>query len=206
MQNGAVPYPAPGSVNYCPQCGKPVAAGANYCGKCGYHQASRSFLPIAPVSRAPEYAGFWLRCGAALIDGILLSIVNGIFGLVYLTNSLFGLLLVASDNNAVASEDNAVVEIIVFILYITINWLYFAIMECSAKQATLGKMAVGIVVTDLNGGRISFGRATGRHFGKFLSWLIIGIGYIMAGLTKKKQALHDVVSGCLVMRKSQKRG
>jgi uncharacterized RDD family membrane protein YckC len=81
-----------------------------------------------------------------------------------------------------------------------ISWLYYALMESSAKQATLGKMAIGIVVTDLDGHRISFGRATGRYFGKILSGLILGIGFLMAAFTEKKQALHDILASTLVVK------
>ncbi len=80
-------------------------------------------------------------------------------------------------------------------------WLYFSLLESSPKQATAGKMAIGIIVTDLQGNRISFGRATGRYFAKIVSAIIIFIGYIMAGFTQKKQALHDMISGCLVINK-----
>ena len=72
-------------------------------------------------------------------------------------------------------------------------------MESSAKQATLGKLALAIKVTDLNGNRISFGRASGRYFAKIISGLIFCIGYIIAGFTEKKQALHDMIANCLVV-------
>jgi uncharacterized RDD family membrane protein YckC len=85
------------------------------------------------------------------------------------------------------------------LLIIIMQWLYYALMESSAKQATLGKLALGIVVTDLSGKRITFGRATGRYFGKILSGMIMCIGYIMAGFTERKQALHDIMAGCLVV-------
>ncbi len=80
-------------------------------------------------------------------------------------------------------------------------WLYFALMESSGKCASLGKMALGIKVTDLNGNGISFGTATGRFFGKMISGVILYIGFIMAGFTEKKQALHDIMAGCLVVNK-----
>ncbi len=80
-------------------------------------------------------------------------------------------------------------------------WLYFAIMESSAWQATLGKKALGLYVTDYDGRKISFARATGRHFAKILSTLILFIGYMMAGFTARKQALHDMIAGCLVLKK-----
>jgi uncharacterized RDD family membrane protein YckC len=81
------------------------------------------------------------------------------------------------------------------------GWLYFALMESSSKQGTLGKMALSIMVTDVNGNRITFGRATGRYFGKFLSGLILYIGYIMVAFTEKKQGLHDMIAGTLVVNK-----
>ena len=78
-------------------------------------------------------------------------------------------------------------------------WLYEALMTSSSKQGTLGKMAFRMKVTDLNGRRISFGRATGRFFAKILSGILY-IGYIMAGFTERKQALHDMIAGTLVVR------
>ena len=80
-----------------------------------------------------------------------------------------------------------------------IVWLYFTIMESYSKQATLGKMALGLIVTDMEGRRISLPRATGRHFGKIVSMMTIFIGFILAGITPRKQALHDMIAGCLVM-------
>jgi uncharacterized RDD family membrane protein YckC len=78
--------------------------------------------------------------------------------------------------------------------------LYEAFMESSSYQATLGKMIFGMKVTDLNGNRISFERATGRHFAKWLSAMILGIGYLMVAFTERKQGLHDLLAGTLVRR------
>jgi uncharacterized RDD family membrane protein YckC len=103
--------------------------------------------------------------------------------------------------------DGMVLIIPMLILYITIIgpiiglWLYFALMESNGTQATLGKMALGLKVTDLQGGRLSFGQATGRFFGKWISGMIMDIGFMMAGWTQKKQALHDMMAGALVVRK-----
>ena len=80
------------------------------------------------------------------------------------------------------------------------KWLYFALME-SYRGATIGKMAMGIKVTDMEGNQINFLRATGRYFGKIVSGMILLIGYIMAGFTEKKQALHDIMANCLVVKK-----
>ncbi|HBK66344.1 MAG TPA: hypothetical protein DD000_23340, partial [Cyanobacteria bacterium UBA11166] len=73
--------------------------------------------------------------------------------------------------------------------------------ESSPKQATIGKQALGIVVTDLNNQPISFVTATIRHFSKILSGIILLIGYLMVLFTEKKQALHDMLAGTLVVNK-----
>lgn len=85
-------------------------------------------------------------------------------------------------------------------LFFCAFWIYEAVMESSSKQATLGKMALGLKVTDEQGRRISFVRATGRYFSKIISGMILCIGYIMAGFTARKQALHDMIAGTLVTR------
>jgi uncharacterized RDD family membrane protein YckC len=81
-----------------------------------------------------------------------------------------------------------------------LSWIYYASMESSSWQATLGKKILGLRVTDLAGNRITFARASGRFFGKILSGMILGIGFLMAGFTARKQALHDILAGCLVLR------
>jgi uncharacterized RDD family membrane protein YckC len=93
---------------------------------------------------------------------------------------------------------------VIFTLYpilIAGQWLYFALMESSSKQASLGKMALGIIVTDIEGKRISFGKASGRYFGRILSAIIIYIGYLMIAFTEKKQGLHDMLANTLVVNK-----
>jgi len=119
------------------------------------------------------YAGFWLRFVAYIID----------FFVVFAFQVALAIIPLGSMAGLVA------------------GWLYFAIMESSDHQATLGKMALGLVVTDLQGRQITFGRATGRYFGKILSAFIFCIGFMMAGFTERKQALHDMLAGALVVRK-----
>ncbi len=81
------------------------------------------------------------------------------------------------------------------------SWLYYAYFESSDWQASVGKKVMNLVVTDIDGNRVSFGRASGRYFAKIVSSLIpLGIGYILAGVTEKKQALHDMIANCLVLR------
>jgi uncharacterized RDD family membrane protein YckC len=143
--------------------------------------------PVPPPPPPPpvEYAGFWLRVAAIVIDGLVLSVVTVPAGL---SMSDF-------DGTGPGAFSPGLLT-----LSTVVQWLYYALLESSSKQATVGKMALGIRVTDLEGRRITFGRATGRYFGKFLSGLILGIGFLMAAFTERKQALHDLLAGTLVVR------
>lgn len=80
------------------------------------------------------------------------------------------------------------------------GWLYYAICESSSWQGSVGKKVLGIRVTDMYGQRIGFGKATGRHFGKILSGLTLGVGFIMIAFTERKQGLHDQMAGTLVLK------
>ncbi len=141
-----------------------------------------------------QYAGFWRRFAAVIIDGIALSIF---FSVVSVIVGVRLSVIYSGEGASVAPGRAAALSLISIAAY----WLYYALLESSPNQATLGKMALGIVVTDLQGARISFGRATGRHFAKYLSSLILMIGYLMAGFTRQKQALHDILAGTLVVVK-----
>jgi len=123
-----------------------------------------------------RYGGFWIRALAYIIDGILIGVVVGI-------------LTLTSDPAA----RNTVSTIV--------GWLYFALMESSARQATLGKSLLGLAVTDTSGRRISFLRATGRHFAKILSAIILFIGFIMVAFDARKQGLHDKLADTLVVQR-----
>jgi uncharacterized RDD family membrane protein YckC len=205
---------------YCSKCGQAMADGALFCTSCGQR------VPVAAVAmRAPaeipsqpgvlayasvprvEYAGFWVRLLALLIDSVVMS-----FGFVLILIPLFFL----TGLGALVSRiypDEELNEAGIFLIIVTIflvsvvalavTWLYHAWMESSEWQATVGKKALGLVVTDMAGQRVSFGRATGRHFGKIVTNMVpLFIGYILAGFTAKKQALHDMLAGCLVLRRN----
>ena len=144
-----------------------------------------------------SYAGFWRRLGAALIDGVILWIGGIIMGVIL--GSLIGLFLGIRGTDIEIIKKVAMTNI--YIIGTVLHWLYYALFESSSRQATLGKMAAGIIVTDYDGGRISFGRASGRYWGKMVSALILMIGFIMAGFTERKQGLHDIMAGCLVLNK-----
>jgi uncharacterized RDD family membrane protein YckC len=148
-----------------------------------------------PPAVRPYYAGFWKRFAAYFIDEIILNfiaiiVILAVAALVGVPMGLSGI-----DEDFIAPLVVFYFVIIVFLL----NWLYHTVLESSSRQATLGKMAMGIVVTDMEGGRISFGRANGRFWSKILSGLFFSIGYIIAGFTERKQALHDLIAATLVV-------
>jgi uncharacterized RDD family membrane protein YckC len=174
---------------FCPTCGQENAAGARTCITCGADLSRFSDLVDATVGLNKEYAGFWLRFAASIIDGILVGVV---FWVVFI--------IIGIDFQYDFENPSGWFAILMLASYI-VPWLYFALMEASTKQATLGKMALGIKVTDEAGNRVSFGRATGRYFGKIVSGIILYIGYIMIAFTKKKQGLHDILAGTLVVKK-----
>lgn len=79
--------------------------------------------------------------------------------------------------------------------------LYFTLMESSKYQATVGKLALGLIVTDENGGKLDVVKALIRNLSKIISSMILMIGYLMIGFTEKKQGLHDIIAKTLVVKK-----
>ena len=142
------------------------------------------------------YGGFWWRVLAYIVDTIILNIVISII------SGILGLGIGASMAMVESGQENifSAAMVMSMLISLVLTWLYFALMESSPLQATLGKLVVGVVVTDLNGNRISFGRATGRYFAKILSSIILLIGFIMVAFTERKQGLHDMVAGTLVWK------
>lgn len=135
-----------------------------------------------------ELAPFGKRAGAIIIDGLILSMGNWLIDRVALE-------FVA---NVLGSWERA--GITLALLELVIGWLYFVLLETSQKQATLGKMLVEIKVSDINGNRLGFGQATGRYFSKMISMIILGVGFLFPLWTPRKQALHDIIAGTLVLR------
>jgi uncharacterized RDD family membrane protein YckC len=167
--------------------------------------------PAPPVAPIPPplyypYAGFWLRLIAYLIDSAVYGAVVGILFLIPVAILGVGffrdLTLQVNRENPVFPLMFAFVIMFSMVAMFVLAWLYYACMESSAYQGTLGKIALGLIVTDMQGCRISFGRASGRLFAKIITGLVpLFIGYIMAGFTERKQALHDIIAGCLVLKK-----
>jgi uncharacterized RDD family membrane protein YckC len=198
---------------YCPKCGAQNDDQAAFCDKCG--MALQNTLPVASAvtARPPEanvvaptyptaiqYAGFWRRLAAALIDGALLVIAY------FVASFVMGVVYYSVTGYEEEEMSDMTATMIVYAASAVagiLGWLYYALMESSVKQATLGKMALGIMVTDGQGRRVSFARATGRYFGKIISNIILYIGYIMIAFTARKQGLHDIMADCLVVVKSR---
>ena len=155
----------------CSGCGVENPDLGNYCIHCGIDIKHDVLLGNI------AYAGFWKRFLAILVDSIMIGIIE----------SLMVFVIGGGINDK--------------IIAVVLNWLYFTLFESSSKQATLGKMLLGILVTDLEGQRLTFGRANARYWTKIFSGLILGIGFMMAGFTQRKQALHDIIAETLVIKK-----
>ena len=150
------------------------------------------------------YAGFGRRTWAFMLDILLIYMILGpILGpLFYVVNTKLINSLKHGNVSGFLITHYKVVFFLAFLNAISflIGWVYFAVMESSGFQATVGKLAMRIKVTDEKGARLTFLRATVRHWAKWLSSVILCIGFLMAGFTKKKQAWHDIIASCLVVR------
>ena len=142
--------------------------------------------------QTPAYAGFWMRVLAYIIDSLVLSVVFVPLGIV------IGVVLLGSG----IDENSPLFQLINLSsngISIIGGWLYHGFTESSSWQGSVGTKALGLRVTDMNGDRISFARATGRYFGKILSGMICFVGFVMVAFTEKKQGLHDMLAGTLVL-------
>lgn len=159
------------------------------------------------------YAGFWARFAAYFMDTAIIAFFMAA-SIWFARDQISGyftvhpeILKTLQDNTNIADSMSTSDYVTKFMYYYGVvfgfifNWVYFAGFESSHLGATPGKWLLGIYVTDMDGRRISFGRATGRYFGKIISGILLGIGYVMAGFTEKFQALHDMMAECLVWKK-----
>ena len=209
--------PLPEAAGFCPNCGAPVAAAtAAFVPPAhvatAYGATGSTATPAAetmagpPPGMAPpaaavavHYGGFWRRVVAFIVDGLIIGAVMLPFGIGLglahmmtlfheeeMTGEMFASMLAAS--------------MMVWLIRVLVSWIYGAGFESSRFQATPGKMLLALKVTDLNGGRISFARATGRQVGKWVSGIILGIGYLLVAFSDRKQGLHDMMAGTLVRR------
>src|ERR1700677_877989 len=183
---------------YCSKCGTQLTKDTIFCSACG--QATGVVAPAGAAAAVagsaapglPDYAPVATAAPGAVAR------YTPATGADYFRAMIQGL----QDGNGEFPVALVSAILIAALLSAVVSWIYHAWMESSQYQGTLGKMALGLIVTDLNDQPVTFGRATGRFFAKIITGLIpLGIGYIMAGFTEKKQALHDMIASCLVLRK-----
>ena len=199
---------------FCPKCGKETDALGKFCQWCGADIVSNPVTPIATPEEEEEgadvgiYAGLGRRIVAFIVDTILILLLDivavAVLGLFRGLQNLYFFAVQQAPVESLTTEGTSAAlfgSIIAAygIVIIVIPWLYYAGFESSRSQATPGKLLMRIVVTDLEGNKPSFARVTLRHFAKFISTLIILLGFLMIGLTKKRQGLHDKIAGCLVL-------
>jgi uncharacterized RDD family membrane protein YckC len=203
---------------FCSNCGAPLPAAQAPAAQAPAAPAAGAAPPFATPAAAPayattgaapfpgavavpgmlEYAGFWRRFWACCLDSIILSVlmipIRLIVALPVMTNAFNEDMTPESIASAFAAGAAGL------FFGVLLAWIYYAFMESSAKQATLGKIALGIQVTSLDGRRISFARATGRYFAHMITALTLLIGYLIQPFTARRQALHDLIAGTLVLR------
>jgi uncharacterized RDD family membrane protein YckC len=151
---------------------------------------------LSELPPRPAFAGFWLRAVAYLIDTIFISLVFGLIASFYPSTFIK---IPGAGTTSLASLPQ--LTPIAFAITISATWFYYTVFEASIWQATPGKRVMRLYVADLNGQRLTFARAAARNFAKMISSLTFLVGYLVAGFTEKKQALHDILASCLVLRR-----
>jgi len=179
---------------FCRGCLQPISAASDAAPRAA--TASGSVPDAAFEAATGDYAGFWRRFAAVFLDSIILMVV------------LIPLLVIAAVvGGSMNAESGGGLFLLVWLLLMMISAAYFILMEAGERGATFGKRALKIRVVDLNGERISVGRSVGRFVGHFLSGVIpFYIGYLMQVFTERRQALHDMVSGTVVVRTDEGEG
>ncbi len=183
---------------YCSKCGSPTPSTAQFCNNCG------TPLPASPVltTAAFAYGGFWIRVLAAIIDTVIVCFLCSPFA-VFLAPGLvrmfrFGMLGDQPDPGAIATLIGG--ALLFKICVVAVFWLYQALLTSGPWQATIGKKVLGMKVVDLNGRPISFARASGRAFAKLINHMFGYITYIVVAFTARKQGLHDMIAGTMVIK------
>jgi uncharacterized RDD family membrane protein YckC len=196
-------------LEVCASCGNTRLPDGRFCLFCGDLLTDSSFKDVrrAQAARAypnsvpstpdtVEYAGFWLRVWAGIIDVCLEAVAA-----LVLTLAIDFVLRRAGRSLGISPFVSKVATGMAFIVIIAVgSWLYCAFAESSSWRATVGKRLLGLQVVTPDGDRISFGQATVRHLMKFLSLFCLTVGFMMSGWTKRRQALHDMPCDCLVIR------
>jgi uncharacterized RDD family membrane protein YckC len=181
---------------YLQSAASPIAVETELLAAIAVVPAAEAPIPGIPVQVPALYAGFWRRFVAALIDGLVLFFPFCVVASVM----IFILRFVGAKQG---HDPTLAIVIASPLATIVLVSSYFAVLESSPWQATLGKMALGLYVCDVEGCRLTLGHATGRALAKCVSSLTLGVGYLLCGFTKRKQALHDMIASCLVLRRSR---
>lgn len=218
LSAGVNPYamaePAPAAAQASP-AGEPLYAGVGTLASgANPYAIAEPHSPYAPPRAAVQnasdyvaggeivYAGFWKRFAAYFIDSFVIGIVTWVVQMIVMAG-FFGVgagLASSGDPGGMIATAGVFGFLFGMVaLPLAMQAVYFAWMHSSERQATLGKMAVGIKVTDDNGQAITFWRGVGRYFATIVSSVILMIGYIMAGFTERKRALHDMIASTLVV-------
>lgn len=153
---------------------------------------SKSSKNTKPARGKLEYGGFFVRFAASIVDGILILLIDAAMFIIAMV-----LFMLIGESSETAK---GIISFCLLIACGVVPWLYFAMAESSEKQTTLGKRLFGLKVTNLNGERISFGRATGRFIAKVLSQFPLVVGHLLALVTEKRQAFHDLLAGTIVVK------
>jgi uncharacterized RDD family membrane protein YckC len=198
----------------CESCSAQLPDGASFCAQCGHSVSVAQLGPVRvpPSSSPPEeiparpssvaapahllYAGFWLRAVAFFMDTLILSFLFTFVDFI----SPFPLIILPEPSTPFSMLSTPFTWEGFLCLFVMM-WLYYALFEASAWQATPGKRVMRLYVTDLNGHPVTFRRASLRCIGRWISQLTFLVGYLLAGFTERKQALHDLIAGCLVLRR-----
>ncbi len=220
----------PGGAAFCPSCGTAVASGATAPleppsapsspspvagegappgppqGPPPAETRWESTLPAyatvptpVPAAQPARFGGFWRRFWGLFLDGLILNIVMLPIGVAM---GVSWTALLANEGDIAAEGFASYLASLLALSFfgMLLNWLYSAFLQSSSKQGTLGQMALGLKVTDIGGGRISFARATGRHFATIITGFTLTIGYLVMLFTEKRQTLHDLIAGTVVVR------
>lgn len=156
-------------------------------------QENNSPMPMGGTL-AVNYVGFWSRFIAALID----AIVVGVFVFIGMILSfVLGIVI-----GGVSEDAGTLIFVLSYGVTTILSILYYPYMEASESQATIGKQMLGMKVVDLDGNRITFMKAFIRSpIGKFLSGIILYLGFLIIGFHSRKQGLHDMIAGTYVVPK-----
>lgn len=190
---------------HCPKCGTVMSDEAFTCSNCGYLTdiaVAANLMDSEPHERViPYYAEFWKRFLALMLD--LSFLIIGWLAFLGIIYGAMALVFFIGQKSIYISTLRPFIAGFGIILLAVAHWFYFTVMESSFRQATFGKQILKIMVTDLKERRITLGKANLRYFSKIISMVLLFAGFIIAGFTSKRQALHDKIARTLVLNKNR---